>query len=107
MVWIFTTGLVGVETYNNEIPKEFKLYNNFPNPFNPSTTIKYSIPEVSKVSLTLFNLLGEEVTRLVDEEMTVGNYTAEFIATNLPSGIYFYKLQAGTFTETKKMILMN
>ena len=89
-----------------EIPASFNLFQNYPNPFNPTTTIKYSLPEVSKVSLTLFNLLGEEVTTLVNEEKLAGNYTVEFDATNLPSGVYFYKIQAGSFIETKKMILL-
>ncbi|MCW8806322.1 MAG: T9SS type A sorting domain-containing protein, partial [Ignavibacteriaceae bacterium] len=75
-------------------------------PFNPSTSIKFGIPEVSKVKLILFNLLGEEVATLVNEEKTAGYYTVEFNASNLPSGIYFYRLQAGKFAETKKMMLM-
>jgi enterochelin esterase family protein len=103
------------------IPEEYFLSQNFPNPFNPATTIKYLIPEMSKVSLALFNLLGEEVTTLVNEEKSAGNYTVEFNATNLPSGVYFYRLQAlptgrqagspsagsgHSFVETKKMVLM-
>ncbi len=87
-------------------PLTFGLEQNYPNPFNPATTIKYSIPEMSKVSLTLFNLLGEEVTTLVNEEKSAGNYTVEFNAANLPSGVYFYRIQAGNFVETKKMVLM-
>ena len=90
----------------NITPLDFALYQNYPNPFNPVTTIKYSIPEMSKVSLILFNLLGEKVTTLFNEEKTAGNYTIELNAANLPSGIYFYKLQAGDFVETKKMILL-
>ncbi len=97
----------------NGTPDAFTLLQNYPNPFNPSTTIIYSIPEVSKVRLTLFNLLGEEVATLVNEENSAGNYIVEFNAANLPSGIYFYQLratpndgQAGSFVETKKMILL-
>jgi hypothetical protein len=91
-----------------EAPKlyTFSLNQNYPNPFNPTTTIKYSIPEMSKVSLTLFNLLGEEVATLVNEEKVAGYYTVEFNASSLSSGVYFYRLQAGSFTETKKMVLM-
>jgi hypothetical protein len=85
---------------------EYTLYQNYPNPFNPSTTIKYSIPELSKVKLTLFNLLGEEVTTLVDEERSAGNYSVEFNASNLPSGVYFYQLMAGEYTSVKKMLLI-
>ena len=87
-------------------PLTFSLEQNYPNPFNPSTTIKYSIPELSKVKLTLFNLLGEEVATLVNEEKVSGNYTVDFNATNLPSGVYFYQLKAGEYIETKKMILI-
>jgi hypothetical protein len=85
---------------------EYTLYQNYPNPFNPSTTIKYSIPELSKVKLTLFNLLGEEVTTLVNEEKVAGNYTVEFNAASLPSGVYFYQLRAGDYMSVKKMLLI-
>jgi len=88
------------------LPTAFALEQNFPNPFNPSTKIKYSIPEVSKVKLTLFNLLGEEVTILANEEKIAGNYAVEFNAANLPSGVYFYQLKAGDFVQTMKMVLL-
>jgi hypothetical protein len=87
-------------------PIKFWLYQNFPNPFNPSTAIKYSIPELSKVKLVLYNLLGEAVTTLVNEEKPAGNYEVEFNAENIPSGVYFYQLIAGDFVQTKKMILL-
>lgn len=87
-------------------PLIFSLEQNYPNPFNPTTVIKYSIPEVSKVMLKLYNLLGEEVSTLVNEEKVAGYYTVEFNAANLPSGVYFYQLIAGDFVQTKKMILM-
>jgi hypothetical protein len=110
-VWKFTTNIVSVN--DEEIPYEYTLLQNYPNPFNPVTTIKYSVPELSRVSLIVFNLLGEEVAILVNEEKSVGNYAVEFNAANLPSGVYFYQLratpigdQAGSFVETKKMILM-
>jgi len=91
---------------NLYIPKEYKLEQNYPNPFNPTTTIKYSIPKESFVSLKIYNLIGEEVATLVNEEKTIGNYKIEFDATGLPSGIYFYRLQAGSFVDTKKMIIV-
>jgi hypothetical protein len=87
-------------------PLVFNLEQNYPNPFNPSTTIKYTIPELSKVKLTLFNLLGEEVTTLVNEEKIAGNYSVEFNASALPSGVYFYELRAGEYIAVKKMILL-
>jgi hypothetical protein len=96
--------IVGVE---DELkPLTFSLEQNYPNPFNPSTTIKYSIPEASKVILKLYNLLGEEVATLVNEEKVAGYYMVEFNAVNLPSGVYFYRIQAGHFVQTRKMILM-
>jgi hypothetical protein len=84
----------------------YTLEQNYPNPFNPSTTIKFSIPEMSKVSLNLYDLLGEKVMTLVNEEKNAGNYSVEFNASKLPSGIYFYQLKVGDFISTKKMILM-
>lgn len=100
----------GVTFTENEIaqPKEFLLLQNYPNPFNPSTTIKYSLPELSKVKLFIYNLLGEKVKTLIDEEKPAGSYNVEFTIQNLElsSGVYFYQLQAGSFIETKKMILI-
>jgi endonuclease/exonuclease/phosphatase family metal-dependent hydrolase len=84
----------------------FKLSQNYPNPFNPITTIKFSVPNQNHVSLKIYNVLGSDVLTLINEEKSVGNYEVDFDATTLPSGIYFYKLQAGTFIETKKMILL-
>ncbi|MCW8817154.1 MAG: T9SS type A sorting domain-containing protein, partial [Ignavibacteriaceae bacterium] len=93
---------------------EFSLGQNYPNPFNPSTTIKYSIPTViasgttqsQLVTLKVYDVLGNEVVTLVNEEKLAGTYEVEFSAQNLPSGIYFYKLQSGNFVEMKKMVLL-
>jgi predicted GH43/DUF377 family glycosyl hydrolase len=95
-------------------PVDFLLVQNYPNPFNPITTIKYQIPEFSFVTLKVYDVLGSEFAILVNEEKPVGSYEVNFNAASLPSGIYFYKLQAGTlstssgqgFVETKKMVLM-
>jgi hypothetical protein len=84
----------------------FELLQNYPNPFNPATTIKYQIPELNFVTLKIYDVLGSEVVTLVNEEKLVGSYELEFNATDLPSGVYLYKLQAGSFVETKKMILL-
>jgi len=101
---------------SEELQKEFALYSNYPNPFNPTTKIKYSIPQLSNVVIKVYDILGNEIETLVDEEKPAGNYEVEFSAIggsasggdawNLPSGIYFYKLIAGRFVETKKMILL-
>jgi hypothetical protein len=88
------------------MPLSFNLSQNYPNPFNPSTKIKYQIPELSFVTLKVYDVLGNEVAALVNEEKPVGSYELEFNATSLPSGIYFYRLQAGSFVETKKMVLL-
>lgn len=95
-----------VEENNPNIPSDFVLFNNYPNPFNPSTKISYSIPAMSFITLKVYDVLGNEVATLVNEEKPAGVYEVEFSADGLTSGIYFYKLQAGSFVETKKMILM-
>jgi len=94
---------------NNNIitfPTQFLLQQNYPNPFNPGTTIKYQIPELSFVTLKVYDVLGNEIETLVNEEKLIGSYDVEFNATVLPSGIYFYRLQAGSFVETKKMVFI-
>jgi len=91
--------------YNFSNPNEFKLYDNYPNPFNPTTIIRYAIPEASFTSIKIYNGLGKEVSTLVNETKTAGTYEVEFNASDLSSGVYFYTLQAGSFKETKKMIL--
>jgi len=95
-----------VVAVNVGIPNQFNLSQNYPNPFNPTTTIKYQIPELSFVTLKIYDVLGNEITNLVNEEKSAGSYEVDFNATTLPSGIYFYKLQAGNFVETKKMVLL-
>ncbi len=85
---------------------DYLLYQNYPNPFNPTTTINFSVPNLSFVTLKIFDVLGNEITTLVNEEKPMGNYEVEFDATNLSSGVYFYRLQASDFIDTKKMILL-
>jgi hypothetical protein len=89
-----------------ELPKEFALRQNYPNPFNPSTTIKYALPTDSRVSLKLFNILGQEVLTLVNEEQKAGYKSVEWNALNFASGVYFYRLQAGDFVSSKKLLLL-
>ena len=88
------------------IPTEFSLNQNYPNPFNPNTKISYSLPEASDVTLKIFNSLGEEVATLVNQKQDAGRYELNFNSTGLASGMYLYKIQAGSFAQTKKMILM-
>jgi hypothetical protein len=95
-------GVDGVEG----IPTRYALAQNYPNPFNPSTKISYTIPTGSNVKITITNVLGQEVATVVNEFMPAGDHDASFSAQGLPSGIYFYTLKAGNFTETKKMVLM-
>ncbi|MGB5849376.1 MAG: T9SS type A sorting domain-containing protein, partial [Ignavibacteriaceae bacterium] len=89
-----------------EILNSFYLSQNFPNPFNPITTIRYRLPVSGKVTLKLYDVLGNEIANLVNEEKSVGVYEITFYAGNLPSGAYFYQLRTEKFVETKKMILM-
>ena len=102
--------LAAVITSANDIPPylptEYSLSQNYPNPFNPTTTIPFSLPSKEFVSLKVFDLLGREVATIVSEELSAGTHTREWNAANMPSGIYFYRLQACVFTETKKLVLL-
>jgi len=88
------------------IPTEIALEQNYPNPFNPTTKIKYSIPQSSNVVIKVYDVLGNEIETLVNEQMSVGTYEITWYAGQLPSGVYFYQLQTNGFLETKKMILL-
>jgi len=90
------------------VPAQFTLFQNYPNPFNPTTTIKYQIPEISFITIKVYDVLGNEVATLVNEEKPAGEYNVEFRIDNLElsSGIFFYQLQAGNYIETKKMVLL-
>jgi hypothetical protein len=101
----FTVGVQTSSESNDNLPRIYNVEQNYPNPFNPATTIKYSIPNAGLVTLKVFNVIGEEVATLVNEIKQAGNYDVRFIATNLSSGVYFYKLQSGNFSQVKKMII--
>ncbi len=88
------------------MPSEFALDQNYPNPFNPATRISFDIPVGSRVRLTVYNALGQQVKTLVDREYTPGRYSVEADFSELPSGVYLYKLQAGSFSNAKKMMLV-
>ncbi|HSW56538.1 MAG TPA: T9SS type A sorting domain-containing protein [Ignavibacteriaceae bacterium] len=98
-------GIVGVED-EKTLLTEYALEQNYPNPFNPSTTFRYSIPQTSKVVIKVYDILGNEIALLMDEEKTVGTYELNWNAASLPSGVYFYQLKSGSFLETKKMLLL-
>jgi len=105
----FAKGKITVTNIEEEasvIPKQFELMQSYPNPFNPRTTIPFSLPSKSFVSLKVFDALGREMATLVSEELSAGIYSKHWDATSVTSGIYFYRLQAGSFVETRKMLLV-
>jgi hypothetical protein len=89
-----------------EIPTEFNIYQNYPNPFNPSTKIKFDIPRLSKVRLTVYDALGKEMAVLVNDELAPGVYETDWNASMLSSGVYFYKIEAGEFSKVQRMMLV-
>jgi hypothetical protein len=101
-----STGILGIGNNLGVIPGTYSLSQNYPNPFNPVTQIKYDIPKQGFVSLTVYDVLGREVSKLVNEVKTPGSYKVDFDGTNFASGIYFFKLQSENFVDTKKMILI-
>jgi len=115
-----TSILTGVNKISSEVPKSFSLYQNYPNPFNPRTKIKFDVPTPFSppfvqrgeseaggfVKLAIYDAIARQVTVLVNEKLNPGTYEVEWDASNYPSGVYFYKLEAGSFVQTKKMVLM-
>ncbi len=97
---------VGVHNNGTTVPTLYSLGQNYPNPFNPTTKINFSIPKSGMVKLSVFDMTGKEVAVLFNDALSAGNFTADFNASALTSGIYFYRLQSGTFVETKKMALV-
>ena len=88
------------------IPTEFSLSQNYPNPFNPETSIEFGVPENAKVTVTVYNVLGQQVAELVNAEMEAGYHVVRWDATAMTSGVYFYRIAADDFTATKRMVLM-
>lgn len=98
---------VGITNLNSGVPSDFGLGQNYPNPFNPSTKVKFDIPEKSSVSLKIYDIKGSLISTLINNEVfNAGYYSAEFNGSRLPSGVYYYRLEAGSFVETRKMILI-
>ena len=97
---------VGIQPITNNIPDKFILHQNYPNPFNPTTNIKLDIPKSSYVKLNVYNILGKEIATLVNEKLGAGSYEVDWNGSGYPSGVYFYRLQAGEFVDMKKMLFI-
>jgi len=97
---------VGIKKISTEIPSLFSLSQNYPNPFNPITKIRFDLPKNVNVKLTIYDMLGREVETIVNEQLNAGSYEVNWDGTKYTSGVYYYRLNAGEFVETKKMILV-
>ena len=105
-IFIGDMNVVSVASESNIIPERFKLNGNYPNPFNPSTTIEYVLSTKSNITITVYNLRGQEVTRLLSQAQEAGTHKVIWNASGMASGVYFYRLQAGDFVQTRKMVLL-
>ena len=101
-----TGGLVPANNISNSVPKTFELHQNYPNPFNPATHIEFDLPKAADVSIKVYDILGREVASLISEKMAAGKYSTTWDASSFSSGTYFYRIKAGDFVETKKMVLV-
>ncbi|MCK5454351.1 MAG: T9SS type A sorting domain-containing protein [Calditrichia bacterium] len=103
--------VVGLEDHNSTLPMDFTLKQNYPNPFNPTTSITFELPQASEVTIKIYDMLGKEITTLVSQKLTVGSHTMSWDASDMPSGVYIYRMEAAKaegkrFKQTRKMILM-
>lgn len=103
---IVPQGTSSAPATNRSQPTEFQLFQNYPNPFNPTTVVRYQLPTATLVQLEVFDVLGRRIASLVHSKQAAGDYAIPFNASNLSSGVYFYRLQAGSFVQTKKMLLV-
>ncbi len=109
--WLDTAGPIGVRKISSSVPKQYMLYQNYPNPFNPATIIRFDVPKegisaFTSVRLSVFNLLGQEIAVLVNDKLQPGEYKTTFNSGSIASGVYFYRLEAGAYNETRKMLLI-
>jgi hypothetical protein len=98
--------IIGINPVSNEIPSSYSVTQNYPNPFNPTTKINFALPKSGLVTMKVYDMLGKEVSTLVNEVKNAGTYSVDFNASALSSGIYFYKVSVNGFTEVKKMMLI-
>ena len=99
-------GVIGIKPISNTVPMVYNLYQNYPNPFNPSTTIKFDIPKQDFVNIKIYDMLGREVSEILNEKLNAGSYEVNFEAGSLSSGVYFYRIKAGGFADVKKLVLL-
>ena len=105
-IWNFRVNPTGVYQYSYDLPKEFKLYNNYPNPFNPSTKIRFDLPKNANTKITIYDISGREINQMINEYLSAGGYEISWNANNLASGVYFYRLETESFTDVKRMLLI-
>ncbi len=98
--------LTGIQSKPDKVPTNFQLYQNYPNPFNPSTIISYQLAKKSQVTLTIYDILGRRVATLVNQNENAGSYDVRFDGSALASGVYFYRLEAGSYSQIKKLMLL-
>ena len=97
---------IGISTIQGILPDDFALFQNYPNPFNPKTTIEFDIPRAELTRLIIYDALGREVATLVNEKLSTGSYEVDWNGSGYPSGVYFYRVEAEEFIETRKMLLI-
>jgi hypothetical protein len=105
-VFIGNHSAIGIKPISSEVPRHFDLKQNYPNPFNPATNIEFDIAKTGHVNLIIYNSIGQEIKTLVNQDLAAGSYRVDFNAGNLPSGTYFYRLTAGDFVKTNKMVIV-
>lgn len=100
------TNIIGIKIISSEVPEQFVLHQNFPNPFNPATKIRFDVPKAENVSIKIYDMLGKEIETLVNQNLQPGIYETDWDATKVSSGIYYYRIITEKYTETRKMVLI-